>query len=89
MMAWAVQVITLQLRCADVAAAVARQIARQPGGRFRARAVAPIGASITVRREPGLVAVSVRMTARPGAHWLPGVPLQATAEVVPEPEAVR
>ena len=90
MMAWAVHVIVLQVRCADVAAAVARQAARHDrAAESRTRAAAPAGASITVSRGPGLVSVSVQVTARPGAPWLPGIPLRAKAEAVPEPEGVR
>ncbi len=90
MMAWGAEVVMLQVRCADVAAAVARQEARgDRAGIAQARAGAPAGARVSVQRSPGLVSVSVRMTARPGPDWLPAVPLRARAEVVPEPEGTR
>ncbi len=90
MMTWGVQVVMLQVRCADTAAAVARQEARDDrAGVARARSGAPDGAEVSVRRSPGLVSVSVRLTARPWTAWLPAVSLRAGAEVVPEPVGVR
>jgi hypothetical protein len=65
MMCWGVYLAVIQLRCTDVAAAVARQV--------------------TVERRSDLVAVTVRVKAKPIARWLVAVPLEARAEVVPEP----
>ena len=78
--------VVLQLRCTDVAAAVARQIARDDqAAADRARAQAPAGATVQVSRRPRLVTVTVRVRAKPLSGWLVTVPLQARAQVVPEP----
>jgi len=87
MMCWGIALLVLQLRCIDTAAAVARQTARaDPAGVAHARSLAPAGAKITVRQRASLVTVTVRVSARPLADWLVAVPLQARAEVVPEPK---
>jgi hypothetical protein len=89
MMCWAISLVVVQLRCVDTAAAVARQTARgDEAGVARATGNAPRGAKVTVQRRPGLVTVTVRVAARPLADWLVTVPLQARAEVVPEPDGV-
>jgi hypothetical protein len=89
MMCWAISLVVVQLRCVDTAAAVARQAARgDAAGVARATGNAPRGAKVTVQRQPELVTVTVRVTARPLADWLVSVPLQARAEVVPEPDGV-
>jgi hypothetical protein len=86
MMCWGVSLVVMQLRCIDTAAAVARQAARgDQSGVARATAKAPPGATVAVQRQSGLVTVTVRVAARPLADWLVAVPLQARAQVVPEP----
>jgi hypothetical protein len=86
MMCWGVSLVVMQLRCIDTAAAVARQAARGDQAEVvRATAKAPPGATVAVQRRPGLVTVTVRVAARPLADWLGTVPLQARAQVVPEP----
>ena len=86
MMCWGISLVVLQLRCIDTAAAVARQTARDDEAAVaHARSRAPAGATITVQRRPSLVTVTVRVAARPLADWLVVVPLQARAQVVPEP----
>ena len=89
MMCWAISLVVVQLRCVDTAAAVARQTARgDEAGVTHATGNAPRGAKVTVLRRPGLVTVTVRVAARP-LDWLVTVPLQARAEVVPEPGGAR
>jgi hypothetical protein len=89
MMCWGVSLVVMQLRCIDTAAAVARQAARADQAEVvRATAKAPPGATVAVQRRPGLVTVTVRVAARPLADWLVTVPLQARAQVVPEPHGV-
>ena len=86
MMCWGVYLVILQLRCTDVAAAVARQVARRRQGRGGpGRAQAPRGATVQVNRSPRLVTVTVRVRAKPLSGWLVTVPLRARAQVVPEP----
>ena len=87
MMCWGISLVILQLRCIDTAAAVARQSARgDDAGVAHARSQAPAGAKISVQRRSSLVTVTVRVSARPLADWLVTVPLQARAQVVPEPD---
>ena len=87
MLCWGISLVLVQMRCIDTAAAVARQVARgDEAGVAQARSKAPDGAKIEVQRRPGLVTVTVRVTARPLADWLVSVPLRAGASVVPEPE---
>ena len=87
MMCWGISLVVLQLRCIDTAAAVARQTARgDEAGVAHARSQAPAGAKVSVRQGRSLVTVTVRLTARPLADWLVAVPLQARAQVVPEPD---
>ena len=87
MMCWGISLVVLQLRCVDTGAAVARQTARHDeAGVAHARGRAPAGAKITVQERPSLVTVTVRVAARPLADWLVVVPLQARAQVVPEPD---
>ncbi len=86
MMCWGISLIATQVRCGDTAAAVARQVARgDQAATEKARAAAPRGATVRVERGSNLVTVTVRVTARPLARWLVGVPLSARADVVPEP----
>src|SRR6476660_3671364 len=84
MMCWGVYLVVIQLRCTDTAAAVARQAARgDKAAASWAEAAAPHGAKVVVERRPNLVAVTVRVEAKPIAGWLVAVPLEARAEVVP------
>lgn len=86
MMCWGIYLIVVQLRCVDVAAAVARQAARDDrAGVAQARAAAPRGATVTVDHRADVVTVTVRVTARPLPSWFVGVPLTARSQVVSEP----
>ena len=86
MMCWGIYLVVTQLRCVDAAAAVARQAARADAAAVaKARAGAPTGATIMIDKRPNLVTVTVRVKARPLGRWMAGVPLQARAQVVPEP----
>jgi hypothetical protein len=87
-MCWGIYLVVTQLRCVDAAAAIARQAARGDTVAVdKAKAVAPPGATIGIDKRPNLVIVSVRVKARPLAGWLVAVPLEARAQVVPEPAA--
>jgi hypothetical protein len=86
MMCWGIYLVVTQLRCVDAAAAVARQAARADGAAIaKAKAGAPPGAVIMIDKRPNLVTVTVRVKARPLGRLLASVPLEARAEVVPEP----
>ena len=86
MMCWGIYLVVTQLRCVDTAAAVARQAARGDTIAVgKAKAAAPSGATISIDKRPTLVIVIVRVRARPLGRWLPTVPLEARAQVVPEP----
>jgi hypothetical protein len=86
MMCWGIYLVVIQLRCVDAAAAVARQAARSDDAAvIKAKAGAPSGASITIDKSPSLITVTVRVKARPLGRWLVAVPLEAHAQVVPEP----
>ena len=88
MMCWGIYLVVTQLRCVDAAAAVARQAARADDPAVaKAKAGAPSGATITIEKRPSLVTVVVRVRARPLGRWLVAVPLEARAQVVPEPAA--
>ena len=88
MMCWGIYLVVTQLRCADAAAAVARQAARVDYAAVaKSKAGAPSGATITIEKRPSLVTVVVRVRARPLGRWLVAVPLEARAQVVPEPAA--
>jgi hypothetical protein len=88
MLCWGISLVILQLRCIDTAAAVARQAARgDEAAVAHARSQAPAGAKVTVQTGRSLVTVTVRVTARPVADWMLAVPLQARAQVVPEPDS--
>jgi hypothetical protein len=90
MMCWGIYLVVIQLRCVDAAAAVARQSARGDTTAVgKAKAAAPSGASISIDKRPSLVTVTVRVRARPLGRWLPTVPLEARAQVVPEPTAAE
>ena len=98
-LSWGIFLITLQLRCIDTAAEVARQAARgDTAAVAAAKARAPSPATFEVRRTAQLVTVEValavdpfsfdalRPTSPPAAG--PGtVSLRARAVVVPEPES--
>jgi hypothetical protein len=78
--------IVMQMRIIDTAGEVARQAARgDKAGIARAERDAPVGAVVRVSTSSSLTRVQVRLSARPFANWLVAVPLQADAEVVPEP----
>src|SRR5215203_6235171 len=65
-LSWGVFIITLQLRCIDSAAAVARQAARRDTAAVTAaKARAPLGATFVVRRTAGLVPVDVVLQVQP------------------------
>ncbi|MCC6496303.1 MAG: hypothetical protein IT193_08590 [Propionibacteriaceae bacterium] len=86
LLAWALALVGLVLRCQQTAVEVARQEAR--GDRaavVRALADRPRGATVTVRRDRERVRVLVELAARPWAAWLPTVPLSVGAAVQREP----
>ena len=88
MLCWGIYLIVMQMRIIDTAGEVARQAARgDKAGVARAEDDAPRGAVVRVSAGPSATRVQVRLTARPFADWLVAVPLQAEAEVVPEPPA--
>jgi hypothetical protein len=88
MMCWGIYLVVTQLRCVDAAAAIARQAARSDEAEVsKARASAPSGATIGIDKRPSLVTVVVRVRARPLGRWLVAVPLEARAQVIPEPTA--
>jgi len=88
MMCWGIYLVVTQLRCVDVAAAVARQAARADAAAIaKAKAGAPTGATIMIDKRPNLVTVTVRVRARALGRWMAAVPLEARAQVVPEPAA--
>jgi len=96
-LSWGVFMITLQLRCIDSAAAVARQAARGDAAAVAAaKARAPLGATVEVRRTAELVTVGVILQVQPfrfgavsSTSWpateFGTVSLRAEANVVPEP----
>jgi hypothetical protein len=101
-LSWGIFLITIQLRCIDTAAAVARQSARgDTAAVATAKTRAPKGAVIQVSKTSTLVRVDVRISVRPfrwasgagsgnGADFgsgLGSVELHADAHVVPEPGA--
>jgi Flp pilus assembly protein TadG len=86
---WAVGAVTTRMRCQDAAHEAARALARgEPAGAVTAAALrlAPRGAEVSVRREPPLVRVTVRVVVRPleGPLLLPGLPLSADAVAAEE-----
>ncbi len=88
MMCWGIYLVVTQLRCVDAAAAVARQAARADAATVaKAKAGAPTGATIMIDKRPNLVTVTVRVRARPLGRWMAAVPLEARAQVIPEPAA--
>ena len=102
MLSWGIFLITIQLRCIDTAAAVARQTARgDTAAVVAAKGRAPRGAVIEVSKTQALVRVDVRVSVRPfrwatgagsdGGHdfgsGLGSVEVNADAQVVPEPGA--
>ncbi|PKQ21944.1 MAG: hypothetical protein CVT65_15900 [Actinobacteria bacterium HGW-Actinobacteria-5] len=86
LLAWALTLVGLLVRCQDTAAEVARQEARSDHSAV-ARAVAdrPTGATVDLRQDADQVTVVVELAARPWASWLPSVPLSARASVLREP----
>ena len=87
-MSWGIYLVVIQLRCVDAAAAIARQAARgDTSAVAKAKAAAPSDATIVIDKHPSLVIVTVRLKARPLGRWLVAVPLEARAQVVPEPAA--
>jgi hypothetical protein len=87
-MCWGIYLVVTQLRCVDAAAAIARQASRGDTiAVAKAKAAAPSGATIAIEKRPSLVTVTVRVRARPLGRWLVAVPLEARAQVVPEPAA--
>jgi len=96
-LSWGVFMITLQLRCIDSAAAVARQAARgDTAAVAAAKARAPLGTTFEVRRTAELVTVDVVLQVQPfrfgavsSTSWpateFGKVSLRAEANVVPEP----
>jgi hypothetical protein len=87
-MCWGIYLVVTQLRCVDAAAAIARQAARgDTSAVAKTKAAAPSEAKIAIERRPSQVTVVVRVRARPLGRWLVAVPLEARAQVVPEPAA--
>ncbi|WP_199431579.1 TadE family type IV pilus minor pilin [Qaidamihabitans albus] len=82
-----VAAVSDQLRCSDAAAEAARLAARGQGALAEqtARARAPDGATVEIREEGGIVAVTVRADSVGGL--LPGVTVRGEAHAVPEPGA--
>jgi hypothetical protein len=90
MMCWGIYLVVTQLRCVDAAAAIARQAARGDTMAVgKAKAAAPVGATIVIEKGLSLVTVTVGVKARPLGRWLVAVPLGARAQVIPEPTAGR
>jgi hypothetical protein len=99
MLCWGIFLMSVQLRCIDSAAEVARQIARgDDAAATAARGRAPEGAAFEINRSSELVTVGVRVAVRPfafrsgaapAASGLPAVSLNAEARVVPEPGGTR
>jgi hypothetical protein len=98
-LSWGIFLITLQLRCIDSAAEVARQAARGDTAAVgAAKARAPRGAAFEIQRTAQLVTVEVGLTVRPFtfdtlgptrrlSSGLGAVSLHAQAKVVPEPDS--
>jgi hypothetical protein len=98
MLSWGIFVMTVQLRCLDSAAEVARQMARGDWAAVTAaKERAPEGATFDTANSPELVTVKVRVGVRPfvfrsgiastDKFRLPAMSLTAQARVVPEPGA--
>ena len=98
-LSWGVFMITLQLRCIDSAAEVARHAARgDTAAVAAAKARAPLGATLEIRRTAELLTVEVVLPVHPfrfgavsSTSWpateFGTVSLRAAANVVPEPES--
>lgn len=84
-----VDLVMLQTRCSDVAAAVARQLARgDAAAAAEAENTRPAGARIEVQRSSDAVVVTVRLERRIGPLSGVGtIPLGARATVLAEPGA--
>ncbi len=83
---WGLSLAVAQLRLTDVAAEVARQLARGDDAAVRAAEQrAPRGALMTVGTEGDMVVVTARLDVRPAAG-LPAVSLSAAAQTRKEPE---
>jgi hypothetical protein len=86
LMAWALTLVGLLVRCQDTAAEVARQAARSDHSALsRAVSDRPRGASVAITQDAEQVRVRVELAARPWADWLPSVPIAAAASVIREP----
>ncbi|WP_432558720.1 TadE family type IV pilus minor pilin [Granulicoccus sp. GXG6511] len=82
---WFVWMLGQQIRCADTAREVARQLARgDDTAAHRAAQAGPRGSAVSSERRDGDAVVIVRLRARPFDR-LPAVPLEATARVALEP----
>jgi hypothetical protein len=87
-MCWGIYLVVTQLRCVDAAAMIARQASRGDTIAIaKAKAAAPSGATIAIDERPSLITVTVRVSARPLGRWLVALPLEARAQMVPEPTA--
>ena len=77
--------VSMQVRCLDAAREAARLAARGDDGRAAdtARGIAPVGATVDLRREGGYVTATV--TAR--SNLLPGIPIRADMVAAVEPSA--
>ncbi|OBK72859.1 pilus biosynthesis protein TadE [Mycobacterium sp. 1274761.0] len=77
--------VSMQVRCLDAAREAARLAARgdDSNAAQAARAIAPAGANLDLRREGGLVIATV--TAR--SALLPGIPIRADMVAAVEPTA--
>jgi hypothetical protein len=74
-------VVAMQIRCVDAAREAARLAARGDDGSQAARAVAPDGAAVQLRRDGDLVVATV--TAR--SPLLPGITIEGQAVAAVEP----
>ena len=86
---WAIGAATARMRCQDAAHEAARALARgEPQAAVTATVarLAPDGAEVSVRREPPLLRVTVRVVLRPldGVLRLPGLPVAADAVAAEE-----
>jgi hypothetical protein len=73
--------VAMQIRCVDAAREAARLAARGDDGSHAARAVAPDGAAVQLRRDGDLVVATV--TAR--SPLLPGITVEGQAVAAVEP----
>ncbi|MGV8910612.1 MAG: TadE family type IV pilus minor pilin [Propionicimonas sp.] len=86
LLAWALALVGLLLRCQGTAVEIARQEARgDRAAAARIMADRPAGARVAIRNDGQVVRVRVDLAARPWADWLPTIPLGASAAVQREP----